>query len=279
MRNEYYRDTRTGLTLYAQEVGDRAAPTIAGSAVAGDGTLYQFTALDDDTDYEVFEQAGASPGTSDEAIAVIGKELASASDVAAATGQGDYSITINFIDGASVAVSNVKVTVVGTSRVAYSDASGVAVINVNPDNYTLRYTTPFGYDTLSDESVSVSGDTVINKTVNNTTLTPSTDPALCAMVFSFVKVDGSLPDNITIKARIAERNSVANKLVTTETVTATTDATGQATIELIRSDQFSAGTGEYEIEAYYTDSNRPVMKTRTTVPNAASYNFAQIFVS
>ena len=69
--SDYYRDTRSGLTLYAQKLGDRSSDTIEGSPVSGDDTLYKFDLLDDATDYEVFEQVGEEPDASDIAIALL----------------------------------------------------------------------------------------------------------------------------------------------------------------------------------------------------------------
>lgn len=203
----------------------------------------------------------------------VGASLAA--DVAAvAGGTGPHAITVTCEDGDSNGVPNVLVSVVGSTRKATTNASGVAVLNVDSATYTLRYAVPFGYESLTDEVVVVGGDTSVDKTLTATTIAEPSDPALCR-VFVYLNLNGVAVSGATFSALVADANSATDGVVLSTVIASdTTDANGYAELDLVRGGQFTDGDGEYRLQIVH--DGKSVWDITTTIPDQASVNLEDL---
>ncbi|MGV3485951.1 MAG: beta strand repeat-containing protein [Planctomycetaceae bacterium] len=168
-------------------------------------------------------------------------------------------------------VSGVKVSIVGTGTYDHTGTSGVARLNVDPDEtYTLRITAPTGYEVVGDIEVEVGS---INEAVA-ITLVPTTYPTaptagICE-INDYILDAGLEPVEGAIVAATASTDAVlVNAGVLSQVVAkAVTDEDGYFQLRLVRADAMTAGK-EYSIEIKH-QTKSIYRKVTGEIPNAAT---------
>jgi hypothetical protein len=183
-------------------------------------------------------------------------------------GEGDYAITLvaTSIGGA---VPATKFSIVGTSTVVYSNSSGVAVINLDADTYTLRTTPPPGYQPVADSPLVVAADATVTKTLVAIPAPTPPSPSQCLLSVYVAKQSGSPFESVTVTARFPAGWSVASGTMAVNAVIEdVTDSTGLAQLMLYR---------EQEYDLSFARQNGTIAKIRITTPNAASASLSQVY--
>ena len=183
-------------------------------------------------------------------------------------GEGDYAITL-VATSAGGAVPATKFSIVGTSTVVYSNSSGIAVINLDADTYTLRTTPPPGYQPVADSSLVVSADATVTKTLVAIPAPTPPSPSQCLLSVYVAKQSGSPFESVTVTARFPAGWSVASGTMAVNAVIEdVTDSTGLAQLMLYR---------EQEYDLSFARQNGTIAKIRITTPNAASASLSQVY--
>jgi hypothetical protein len=183
-------------------------------------------------------------------------------------GEGDYAITL-VATSAGGAVPATKFSIVGTSIVVYSNSSGIAVINLDADTYTLRTTPPPGYQPVADSSLVVSADATVTKTLVAIPAPTPPSPSQCLLSVYVAKQSGSPFESVTVTARFPAGWSVASGAMAVNAVIEdVTDSTGLAQLMLYR---------EQEYDLSFARQNGTIAKIRITTPNAASASLSQVY--
>jgi hypothetical protein len=183
-------------------------------------------------------------------------------------GEGDYAITLVATSTAG-AVPATKFSIAGTSTVVYSNSSGVAVINLDADTYTLRTTPPPGYQPVADSSLVVAADATVTKTLVAIPAPTPPSPSQCLLSVYVAKQSGSPFESVTVTARFPAGWSVASGTMAVNAVIEdVTDSTGLAQLMLYR---------EQEYDLSFARQNGTIAKIRITTPNAASASLSQVY--
>lgn len=270
-RTEYFR-AASGSVLYAKplplQTVDWGADVIAGAENGTTGS-FAFAGLDDNTDYEVFEQSGATPAATDVALGMLAADPACGTVL---TGPHLLTVTVTDDQAQPIEAARVRVTRSGASQSAYTDAAGQVVFAVDPGGWTLAADAN-GYQPVTQQ-VSVAADTSASISLTPYAVSAPADPALC-VVQCWVRHNGLAIQGAVCKARLVSPTSIASQsAMSTARILARTDAAGYAELQLVRQSAFIAGDGLYEIEIWHGDLL--IYRQITAIPDQPAITLDQI---
>jgi hypothetical protein len=153
----------------------------------------------------------------------------------------------------------------------YTDPSGVCQFTVDAATYKVHVGNVAGYESLAAQTLVVTGSQTATYALNPLAISTPADPALC-VVYGHIYLNGDPVSGADVTAKLTSKGAIADEiLLSVQTLTATTDADGYFELELVRSDQFDSGEGEYRVQIPTTGINQVV-----TIPNQASVNLADL---
>ena len=263
-RTEYFR-AASGSVLYAKplplQTVDWGADVIAGAENGTTGS-FAFAGLDDNTDYEVFDQAGGQPAATDTAIGMLPAESLPAQL------SGPHSVTISVLDDQSNPVADAKVRLFrsGESETRLTDMAGQVAFAAGTGTWQVAISAQGHQNLLA--SVSVAGDLSQAFTLLPIAVSTPAGPELC-VVQAFVYHNGDPVSGAVVKARLRDTNSaVPDAVLSTLCLEATTDANGYAELQLVRQSAFIAGTGTYVIDVWH--NGRLITHTEAAIPDQST---------
>lgn len=275
----------TGLTLLLYSLTDGSLLNAGGDAMTEVANGF-FQATVDDSDIPADEdvRADARDASSNviasdilysgSTLVGIQSQASLVDDVSDAIGAaGSRAVTITVTDG-SANVPNAPVQLMTAADVAigvvrYTNSSGELVLNIEDGSYKLLVGMMTGYAVHAAEAFTVTA-VALTKTL---TVTPDSavvgaaDPALCNVLVKVLNQYGSPLEGATVTAKIEAPDFLLNTVVSNDmTTTATTDASGEVTLSLIRAVEFIRG-GKYQILIKVGTSTQ---KFEYYVPNQSS---------
>jgi hypothetical protein len=190
------------------------------------------------------------------------KEKALEESPTAAVGDGIYAITLVAASSGGN-VPGTTFSIVGTVTNVTTNSGGTAVLNLNAGTYTLRTTTPPGYQSVADSSLVVSADATVTKTLVATSYTPTTAPG-CTVTIPVRSQYTTALAGVDVKIKFIGWETGATKPATilSPPPIQTSDANGLVSVILYRQARYTA---TYTVEG---DTTKVVA---FTTPNAGSY--------
>lgn len=190
-----------------------------------------------------------------------------------ASTDGEYQIAVAVQDAAANPLSGAQVVLLTnvraqTGRVGVSDVNGVAYVNTTDGTWYLRVTPPVGYVTPADQLVSVSANTSAVVVLSPVPAPDALAPGLCA-VSGYIYLNGSPVPGAIVRAKLKDLNSsTSSVLLSLSKKESVADENGFVSLSLVRADQFTSGTGVYQISAY--DGDVLIWSIETAIPNSVS---------
>jgi hypothetical protein len=177
-------------------------------------------------------------------------------------GDGIYAITLVAASSGGN-VPGTTFSIVGTVINATTNSGGTAVLNLNAGTYTLRTTTPPGYQSVADSSLVVSADATVTKTLVATSYTPTTAPG-CTVTIPVRSQYTTALAGVDVKIKFIGWETGATKPATilSPPPIQASDANGLVSVILYRQARYTA---TYTVEG---DTTKVVA---FTTPNAGSY--------
>jgi hypothetical protein len=177
-------------------------------------------------------------------------------------GDGIYAITLVAASSGGN-VPGTTFSIVGTVTNATTNSGGTAVLNLNAGTYTLRTTTPPGYQSVADSSLVVSADATVTKTLVATSYTPTTAPG-CTVTIPVRSQYTTALAGVDVKIKFIGWETGATKPATilSPPPIQASDANGLVSVILYRQARYTA---TYTVEG---DTTKVVA---FTTPNAGSY--------
>lgn len=173
-------------------------------------------------------------------------------------------------------VRGVEVRIVGSTAKAITRTTGTAQLYVDggtdeePEEYTLRFVVPFGYEDVSDRVVSVAEDDVtvdIELVRSVPAVTPP--PGACAVTVPVVDQSGKPIEGVTVAAKLLDGYAVAaDSMAINAADSMVTDADGLVTLILLREQ-------DYNLSVIREDCS-VVLKIRT--PDAEAATLGQVVI-
>jgi hypothetical protein len=193
---------------------------------------------------------------------VIVGEFRLVSGTSAGAGTGARTVTITVTDG-TTALQNAVVRLtegVNTFR-ALTNASGVAVFNLDDASYTVAVTKS-GY-TYSGTTLVVDGTETATYSMTVISITPPDDPALCAVTFHLRDQYGTDLANQPVEITWVQWDDAATETPPVLSVPPVqeTDADGEVSVNLYRNAQYKIVYGK----------GRDARRWDGTIPDAGSY--------
>lgn len=188
------------------------------------------------------------------------------------TGGGANVVTITVDDGADPLENAIVRLAEGVNSYSTTtDASGDAVFSLDDATYTLTITKG-GYSFTPTTQV-VSGTTSETKSMAQIVAPTPSSPELCVVTGTFTEPDGTALVSADIVFRlVAARNITTGGVLVQETEwTVTTDANGEISTELVRTDQFKRPNAHYLVTCTELGWN----KKRLTLA-AAAYDLSSL---
>lgn len=184
---------------------------------------------------------------------------------------GQYQLSVTITDDDDDGVSGVIVSIAGTTKRATTNAIGVAFVYLDPGDYTIRYSMPYGYQQISERATAIaSADVAVEETASAVSLSSSDVVGLCDVHGRVVDASGDPVVGATVVATasesavLVESPNIMSQVVSKEI----TDSDGVFVLRLVRSDYFSSGSS-YTVRIRKQSDN--IFRTVTgSVPAAAS---------
>jgi hypothetical protein len=186
----------------------------------------------------------------------------SLSQAPAGGGDGIYAITLVAASSGGN-VPGTTFSIVGTVTNVTTNSGGTAVLNLNAGTYTLRTTTPPGYQSVADSSLVVSADATVTKTLVATSYAPTTAPG-CTVTIPVRSQYTTALAGVDVKIKFIGWETGATKPATilSPPPIQASDANGLVSVILYRQARYTA---TYTVEG---DTTKVVA---FTTPNAGSY--------
>jgi hypothetical protein len=177
-------------------------------------------------------------------------------------GDGIYAITLVAASSGGN-VPGTTFSIVGTVTNVTTNSGGTAVLNLNAGTYTLRTTTPPGYQSVADSSLVVSADATVTKTLVATSYAPTTAPG-CTVTIPVRSQYTTALAGVDVKIKFIGWETGATKPATilSPPPIQASDANGLVSVILYRHARYTA---TYTVEG---DTTKVVA---FTTPNAGSY--------
>ena len=190
------------------------------------------------------------------------KEKALEEAPTAAGGDGIYAITL-VAASTGGNVPGTTFSIVGTVTNVTTNSGGTATLNLNAGTYTLRTTTPPGYQSVADSSLVVSADATVTKTLVATSYTPTVAPG-CTVTIPVRSQYTTALAGVDVRIKFIGWETGATKPATilSPPPIQTSDANGLVSVILYRQARYTA---TYTVEG---DTTKVVA---FTTPNAGSY--------
>jgi hypothetical protein len=199
-----------------------------------------------------------------ELVTGVWRWKATALSQAPAGGGGDGIYAITLVAASSGGnVPGTTFSIVGTVTNVTTNSGGTAVLNLNAGTYTLRTTTPPGYQGVADSSLVVSADATVTKTLVATSYTPTTAPG-CTVTIPVRSQYTTALAGVDVKIKFIGWETGATKPATilSPPPIQASDANGLVSVILYRQARYTA---TYTVEG---DTTKVVA---FTTPNAGSY--------
>lgn len=199
---------------------------------------------------------------------------------APASGGGNRSVVIKVTDedDSPIQHANVRLFLNGKDFRSTTDTNGITDpafglpddgtwnVVVTSDGYTSIVTT------LAISADIAAGDQVY--ALEQYAISPPSDAAYCT-VSCVVRRNGEPDEGATITAVLQGKNNCVPGVVVRESLSATTNASGTAELELIRQDQFVDGSGAYKIVVTCSDGS-VIAEVNRTIPNQSTTTLSDI---
>lgn len=199
------------------------------------------------------------------------------SDTIPETLSGANVITITVQDGDSTAITGANVRLSTSTTLIdekTTNASGVAVLGANDNTYTLIVTAA-GYNSSTNTSFTVSGNTSSTITLTENSISTPSAPGLCTVAFT-VLLNGTAVENATVSATLMDQNSTTDgNVLSLQTSSDTTDSNGNAQLELVQFGEFTHGSGKYRV-VIITSDGVEIVDEAVTVPNSSTAYFEDL---
>jgi hypothetical protein len=186
------------------------------------------------------------------------------------SGSGDKLVAFNLSSDAS-AVAGARITVLSGSLVVaggLTDAGGDLDVYLPSGSYTVRVANSPIYETLAEQSLTVSADVEVSYSLTAVVIPTPSNPALCTVRFIAQKNLQAISDAKVTAELDGDNITTDSVLVESAVLSGRTNSSGYVDLVLIQSSQFSRG-GNYNIRV--TSPNGNVIHARTvTVPSTST---------
>jgi len=257
--------SETGYNAYAKPVQTSGgfSSTPSWQADSEDATEplaghYVFDVDDAATSWVVFRRVGASKANTDTRIGVIAARIetkadadtrqtaliAAIGDVDSGTnGAGQHRIIVTCQLANATKVRGVRCEIAGTDTFDNTNTNGVSTLNVDDGSYTVKVTPPFGFESVSDLTVTVNGGNQTRTvTLVPTTLESPSSPELCTVQLPVVDQFGTAAADVCVCLTFVAWDSSADPsaVVVNAGGCQTSDQNGTVQIELPRLAKYQA---------------------------------------
>lgn len=154
-----------------------------------------------------------------------------------------------------------------TAAWGYTDQGGEVRLKLDEGTYTISLRTTAVYESADDQTVVVPAENTCTFNVSRKTMEPAMFPGTCSV--GFTVLDGASPVSgaLVTATLTGESNTGDNTVILNSVTSATTDANGEATLILVRKNQFKRG-GQYLLEVKY--NNKVAFKRLVEIPDEES---------
>ncbi|WP_417459161.1 sialate O-acetylesterase [Kordiimonas sp.] len=206
---------------------------------------------------------GATYDNTAESLEALGELIESNG---AGVGPKTVEITVTDSDDDPIVGAAVRITLDSENYATTTGSDGVATFNVvNDGNWTVVITKQ-DYS-FSGATLTVSGDTTeAYEMTANTPPTPS-DPTLCVARVYFA-LNGTPVEGASVTASLGVDSAADSMILSKSKTSTTTDVSGYAQLELVRQENFTTGTGKYEIKLLHNGITH--WSKTVAMPNASS---------
>lgn len=191
------------------------------------------------------------------------------------SGANVVTITVQDSDTNPIAGANIRLST-STNLIdeKTTNSSGIGILGANNNTYTLTVTAA-GYSSSVNTSFTVSGTTSSTITLNANSISTPSSPGLCTVGFT-VLLNGTAVPGATVAAALIDQNSATDgNILSLQTTTATTDANGNAELELVQLGEFTKGRGKYRI-VITTSDGIEIVDEAVTIPNSSTAYFEDL---
>lgn len=175
--------------------------------------------------------------------------------IADIAGSGAYTITVTVTDGTNpIQSASVRLTKSGQTALATTNASGVAVVNVDAGTFVVAIT--HAVHTFGGASLVVEGHASVTYAMTAVTTTPPTNPSLSAIEVLCLDQTGAVQSGVAIDFRLVSVPSGdQNKAYSGAKLTATSNNSGIARVEAIQGARYEYKRGTANVWQTVTVDN------------------------